>query len=426
MPHAVHPAPLAALALLAAACGDRAAPAAPAAAADPRTCPERLLADHAIDVSPEPRICDALAEALRPLSPASLAEVRGLIVVRDARGPCADACPDLAYALMSDAALAFYRIGAHELHVVDATFDGPRWRGGTPAPEAIADYLAELGLPDWDALVARVRALPGVDLPAHVPVGDPALFDAIVHAGPRALLGGDVPLADLLRHELGHAVLLRAAGESAKVRAWGALSGWTANGGEPADGYVRGVFALERPIVASRLLLGLPRGDDAHYTPHRPGLPTPYAAFDPMEDHAESFRLVHADPAALGRASPARLVALAGGVVDLRAPALRGFVRPGVAALLAPEIDPRFAMPALRALGPALVAEAADLADPRPLPVPASTHPDVRAALDQLQLVVEVDGHTFRPSDAAIARLLDELERWRAYQEELTRVLDED
>ncbi len=416
---------LLALALVAAACGERAPAPPPRPAVDARPCAERLLADHAIDVSPEPRVCDALAEALRPLSPASLAEVRDLIIVRDARGPCADACPDLAYALMSDAALAFYRIGAHELHVVDATFAGPRWRGGTPVPEAIADYLAQLGLPDWESLVARVRALPDVTLPAHVPVGDPALFDAIVQVGPRVLLGGDVPLADLLRHELGHAVLLRAPLESARIRPWGTLSGWTASGGEPADGYVRGVFALERPIVASRLLLGLPRGDDAHYTPHRPGLPTPYAAFDPMEDHAESFRLVHADPIALGRTSPARLVALAGGVVDLGAPALRGFVRPGVAALLAPEIDPRLAMPALRALGSVLVAEAADLADPRPLPVPAGTHPDVRAALDELQLVVELDGHTFRPSDAAVQRLLDELERGRAGMEDLSRVLEE-
>ena len=406
-----------------AACRGTPAPASDPPRAAPPPCADRLRAEHAIDVSPEPRVCDELAAAIAPLSAAAKAQVRDLVIVRGARGPCGDACPDLATALMSDGALAFYRSGRHELHLVDAYFDGPRWRGGTPAPEAVDAYLAQLGLASWDALVARVRALPGADLPADVPRGAPRVFEEIVRLGPAALLGGEVARVDLLRHELGHAVLLRNDLGRA-VEAWGTLSGWVEGAGEPADGYIAGFYANERPIVASRLLLGLPRGADTHYTPRRPGTPTRYAAFDPMEDHAESFRLVHADPEALGAASPARLLALAPGVVDLRAPRLRRFVRPGAAALLAPDVDPALAMATLRAHAGALLPEAAALADPRPLPIPPSTHPDVRAAVDALRLVVEVGGLRFRPPDAAIAKLLARLERERADLEELARAIE--
>jgi len=175
--------------------------------------------------------------------------------------------------------------------------------------------------------------------------------------------------------------------------------------------------------VASRLVLGLSRGAAARYRPSGP-TPTGYGAFDPMEDHAEAFRLVHADPVALGRRSPARLLIAAAGELDLRAPRLVGFVRAGVAALLADRADPVLAMAVLRAHRAALVPAAADLADPRPLPIPASVHPDVRAALDAAVLVVEVDGLRFRPSDAAIAAFIAEAEAWRVQHEELQRLLD--
>jgi hypothetical protein len=405
-----------------------AGPPAPAAVAPARplteaACAALLRVRHAIDVTPEPRICLPLAAALAPLGPASLAEVHGLVIVRDARGPCGDRCPDLASALRSDAALAYYRTVEHALHVVDATFAGPRWRGGTPDAAAVRAYLDGLGLPDWDALVARVRALPGAALPAVVPPGSPVVFDAIVRHGPAQLLGGEVPLVDLLRHELGHAVLLRHLIENDAAGRWSSVTGWVEADGEVADGFVGGVYASELPIVASRLVLGLSRGAAARYRPSGP-TPTGYGAFDPMEDHAEAFRLVHADPVALGRRSPARLLIAAAGELDLRAPRLVGFVRAGVAALLADRADPVLAMAVLRAHRAALVPAAADLADPRPLPIPASVHPDVRAALDAAVLVVEVDGLRFRPSDAAIAAFIAEAEAWRVQHEELQRLLD--
>lgn len=387
-------------------------------------CPDELRVRYGIDVTPEPRICLPLAAALAPLGPASLAEIHGLAIVRDGRGRCGDDCPDLATELLSDAALAFYRIDGHALHVVDATFTGPRWRGGTPAPAAVQAYLDALGLRDWDALVARVRALPGAALPAVVPPGAPEVFDAIVRRGPAQLLGGEVSLVDLLRHELGHAVLLRHLIENDAAGRWSSVTGWREANGEVADGFVGGVYASERPIVASRLVLGLSRGAASRYRPLGPA-PTAYGAFDPMEDHAEAFRLVHADPEALGRRSPVRLLIAAAGELDLRAPRLVRFVRPGVAALLAAGADPVLAMAVLRAHRAALVPAASDLADPRPLPMPATIHPTVRAAVEAAAFVVEVDGLQFRPSDAAIAAFIAEAEAWRVEQEEFQRLLDE-
>ena len=411
------------LALLA--CGREApAPAAPSTA----DCAAELKARHAIDVTPEPRICAPLREALAVLGPASLADVHGLVIVRDQRGPCGDRCPDLASALMSDGALAFYATGHHHLHVVDATFAGPRWRGGDPDPAAVRAYLDQLGLADWPALVARVRTIPGVTLPAVVPEGSPLVFDAIVRHGPAALLGGEVSLTHLLIHELGHAALLRQGGESLRVERWSTLSGWGEQGGELADGYVGGMYGGEQPIVASRLLLGLPRGADTNYRPgarpHRAGgFASGYAAFDPIEDHAESFRLVHTDPVVLGLASPAKLLVVAAGEVDLRTPALRRFVRPGVEALLDPTVDQALAMNTLRAHGEALLPEAADLADPRPLPFPATLHPETRAWVDSAKLVVQIGPHQFRPTDAGFAALLVDWDRARAEYEEFERGL---
>jgi hypothetical protein len=418
----------AALALALAACG----PARTSTPLSAAACADELRARHAIDVAPAPRICAPLREALLLLGDDARAAMRGLVIVRDARGPCGDACPDVASALMSDAALAYYRFARHELHVVDATFDGPRWRGGAPDPAALRAYLDGLDL-DWPALVARVRALPGVALRADVPAGSPLVLDAIVHAGPAALLGGEVPLAHLLLHELGHAVLLGDGNEAARVAAWSTLAGWgeTDDPTDLADGFVGGGFENERPIVASRLLLGLPRGDDVHYVPAAHphpggglGFPTGYAAFDPIEDHAESFRLAHTDPEALGRASPARLLAAGAGAVELRRPPLRRFVHAGVAALLDDAVDPALAMAALRAHGAALLPEAADLADPRPLPVPADADAETRAMIADAQLVARIGDLTFRPSDAAFARFLAAWLRARRDLEEWDRGLE--
>lgn len=348
---AVTPAPLAPL-----------APVEPQPTPQPESCAARLLREHGIDVAPAPSICEPLGAAIGFLGPLARAEVKDLVIVRGERGPCADFCPDLATALMSDAALAFYRIEAHELHVLDAMFDGPRWRSPAPSEEALTAYLEALGL-TWEALVARVREVTGAELPADLARGDARVFEAIVAHGPRILLGRDVGHESILLHELGHAVHFRAPGDAARTTRWSTLSAWreaSPDGPEvPADGYVGGQLAGERPIVASRLALGLPRGDDALFRPGRPVFATGYAAFDPREDYAETLRLLRDDPTRLGQVAPAKLLYMVAEVARGRTPeeiaALLGPHRPHVASGLAALAE----LPEARAfieevLGPAL------------------------------------------------------------------------
>lgn len=405
-------------------CG-AAAPALPARTVEtipPAQCAAAMQERYAIDTSPEPRLCVPLFEAIASLGAPGRDVARGLTIVREHRGFCGDQCPDLASALMSDATLAMYRIAKHELHVYDATFEGPRWIGPPPSAEALATYLAGLGL-DWAGLVTRVRSLPGVTLPAGpLPAGDERVLDAIVRVGPRLLMGGDAALADLVRHELGHALQLHERAQE-RVHGWSALTGWTETAyGEVADGYVGGGYANEDPIVASRLILGLPRGASS-YRPPPQGLPSGYAQFDPMEDFAESVRLAHADPRALARLSPARLLAAAvPDVLDDRE--LRRAIAPGVRALLA-SADGPYAMRVLERLGTALLPEAAALADPRPLPWPADATADERADFDRMRLVVAIGGYTFRPTDAAFALMLRQLRATNRDLEEFNKGLQQ-
>jgi hypothetical protein len=425
------------LALAAIACGSApqpSAPPAPAAATPAITAarpvfetiaPERCAAAvqdrFAIDTSAEPRACVALYEALVSLEPLLGTAARGLALVRDQRGRCGDTCPDLASALMSDATLAYYRGGDHTLHVNDATFDGPRWRGGTPSPTELAAYLRALGV-DWPGLVARVRALPGADLPAgDLPLGDPRVLDAIVRRGPPVLLGGDVTLADLFRHELAHAIQLHDDTGPLHIGGWCSFTDWhEAGAGEPADGYVAGALGFEHPIVASRLMLGLPRGESI-YRHAAAGPATPYAHFDPFEDFAESVRLAHADPGALAGASPVRFLLTATPAV-LRDPALRVVILPGTRELVAAP-DGAYAMAAIRRLGAALLPEAAAVADARPLPIPADATAAERDVIARAGLVVTIDGHTFRPTDAAFRYLFSRIRAGLEELEEFNRSL---
>lgn len=402
---------------------------APKPPADPAACADHLAREAAIDVAPAPEICEPLRSAWALLSDDERDEVRGLKIVRDARGPCGDRCPDLAAELMSDAALAYYRVGRHELHIPDAALSGPRWRGRPPTETAIRSYLDALGLPSWEALVERVRRLPGVKLDGAVPAGDPRVFDQIVRRGPYALLGGEVSTRDLLLHELGHAVLLRADGELMRIQYWGSLSDWrerTEDGAtKPADGYVGGFYASERPIVASRLVLGLPRGDDSIYLP-RPGFATGYAAFDPMEDHAEAFRLAHTDPLALARVSPGKLLALVS-TAALADERLVPSLKDGVAGLLRPGVDPMLSLPILHAHKKLLrdhAAALASLSNPTPPPVPADLHPEIRELIDPSDLRLVLGEVVLRPPDAAIIALYERLERTRREREEIERGIE--
>lgn len=370
----------------------------------PETCAAELRTRYAIDVTPEPRLCVPLFEAL-----ASLPQVRelahGMVLVRDARGFCGETCPDLASAVYSDAQQASYWIGPHALHVTDALFSGSHWRGPVPTHDQVAAYLGGLGL-DWPGFVARVRALPGVTLPAgELPEGDVRVLDAFVHAAPRVMMGGEVPVADLLRHELGHMIQLRGSGMDAH-HAWSRLTGWVAvRVGGPAQPFMP-TYTPEDAIIGSRLALGLPRGEGT-YRITRPGSPTLYAQFDPWEDFAESVRLAYRDPQRLAATSAVRLF-LAGTPASVRVTAVRPLIAPTVKVLLADE-GCELSLATMRSLGDALLPEAAPLADPRPLPFPADTTAREREAVDKARCTAQLGALVFRPTDAAFTAFFQDV-----------------
>jgi len=359
---------------------------------------ERVVKDRfEIDTSPEPMICVALFEAISALPPHSQRALAGTQIARDVRGRCGDRCPDIASALMSDATLAYYDMSRRALHVNDATFEGPRWKSGTPSPAQVDAYLAAVGV-TWPDLVTRVRAIGG-DVPADAPFGDVRVFDAITRRGGPTLMGGEPTLTELIRHELAHGV------QSSFMQLpniWTALTGWRmSDTGEVANVYDSQHSSTELPIVASRLVLGLPRGAST-YQPASSGFPTRYAEFDPLEDYAESIRIVHRDPAALARISPVRFMIVATPAL-LRVPAARTAIVPGLKELLASR-EPWFAMRTIEWAGNAILPEAAALSDPRPLPVPADATESERQLITEAKLVVTIDGVTFRPTDEAFQR----------------------
>lgn len=364
---------------------------------DQATCMSTLKTKFAIDMTPEPRACVAIYDAMMALDAPSQERVRGLQIVRTRRGPWGDEhATDIASMLLNDAAYAYYSQSPSRLTMTDALFDGPKWRYPAPSKQLVEEYLAALPL-TWPELVAHVRALPDAKLPAgDLAFGDVRVFEEITRLGAR-VLQGQPTLADRLLHELGHAVQLSDA-PSSNVEFWSSVVGWR-EGKDIADGYVGGQFSDEQPIVASRLVLGLPRGSDATYLAPS-STPTGYAAFDPMEDWAETVRLAHSDPVALGKLSPKRLI-LAASAAQLRDPALRDFIKPGVRALLdQPYADG--AMKRIRDHGEALLPEIASLADDRPLKLPEKLDDEARKAIEAAHLVVEIGGIKLRPTDAAV------------------------
>lgn len=369
----------------------------------PEACAAELRARYAIDITPEPRACVPLFEALASL-PQAQHLAHGLVIVRDHRGYCGETCPDLASAIYSDAQQASYSVPRHELHLTDAAFTGSRWRSGPPSHERVQAYLAELGI-DWRGFVERVRRMPGVVLPpGELPEADVRVFEAFVQVAPRVMLGGETSLADLLRHEMGHMIQLRGFGMYGHL-AWSRLTGWVfAKSGDPAQPFLPS-YTPEQAIVGSRLALGLPRGQ-GEYRPTRAGAPTPYAQFDPWEDFAESVRLAYRDPRALARTSAVRLF-VAGTPASLRFPEVRALIVPTLTLLLADEGCP-LSLAAVRTLGAALLPEAAPLADPRPLPVPADVTDRERKRVDEGQCTATVGAYTFRPTDQAFAAFFAE------------------
>jgi hypothetical protein len=81
-------------------------------------------------------------------------------------------------------------------------------------------------------------------------------------------------------------------------------------------------------------------------------------------------------------------------------------------------------MRVIEGAGESILPEAAELADARPLPVPADATTEERAIVTEAQLVVTVGGQTFRPTDAAFQTWFTQLRADLAAEKELERTLN--
>ena len=87
------------------------------------------------------------------------------------------------------------------------------------------------------------------------------------------MMGGEVPLEELLLHEMGHALQLESGSMSlaSRMSFWASLSGFTeSKSKEPTNGFVGGMNTSEHTMVLIRLLLAddpakVSRGSQAHY-----------------------------------------------------------------------------------------------------------------------------------------------------------------
>ncbi|HEB53571.1 MAG TPA: hypothetical protein ENI87_10000 [bacterium] len=293
----------------------------------------------------------------------------------------------------------------------------------------------------WARFVTSVYGWRDQAAPEPLPaVGAVEVLDRFLVDGVRRSLGGDVPLEQLLFHELAHAVQNHLQRMTAHMRTWGSLSGWR----EPdhdrvADGFSGGVFASERPIVLIRLLLDLPRGASI-YVPHRGAcFVDRYARFDLREDFAECARWMAYDPGKLADAAPAKFLFLNAlgwsGRLDtgrtgplwidlerLRRPSWRRRVVAGAMALLAdgsdaPAPDPLTVAAILRAHAALLHAD--DL-PPAFAPIEAARDlpPELRQRLSSEQFTFRIDGRPRQPAPAGImARWDEELCTWIEHRE---------
>ncbi len=372
-----------------------------ASLASAATCPERVAgaAGVPIVVAPEveEEVCLALLSAVRLLPVPHRAQLEALTVGRERDlGVPRDA--PLIDRLFGAGAIAYYQVSRHRLVITDAGATGrPRWTG-------------ERVLDTWGAL----------------------LFDAVVRFAVVRNLGEQLPLEELLVHELGHVLLLGPNGGGHDVEAWGMLSAWRERErDEPADGYVSGFFQSEQPAVALRLALGLGRGPDAHYEPRAGGFATLYARFDPMEDFAEAYRLALTRPDALAAVAPEKLVAVTGrGMRDQPAARLdRDALEAGARRLLGhapgPASDLGFAVRVLRPHAARLLPLARRLGARGPHPVPEDLPADAREHLSRLFVSVG-DREILIPSRASFLAyaegVADEVEELREFERALPKL----
>ncbi|MBT9548258.1 MAG: hypothetical protein IV090_22900 [Candidatus Sericytochromatia bacterium] len=117
---------------------------------------------------------------------------------------------------------------------------------------------------------------------------------------------------EVMIHEMGHHIQMGLSNENEYIAEFSKLSGWVKReSGEIADGYVNGMMSSENVAdVYNQLASNGQQKDEGLYTPklspqeRNQVFVTSYAATDPMEDFAESYKTFVLDPAGLIEASP--------------------------------------------------------------------------------------------------------------------------
>jgi len=401
----------------------------------------------------ERHVRDAYEAAWQRLPSPWRAQLRDVRLHRVASlGAPADA--PLSLRLLDRGAFAFFTNVERRICVTDAGARlAPSWGQAPPTREQMAAFLLdEVGyeVPGeraqqideaWRRFVVTVYAWRGEPAPTPLPaVGAVEVLDRFLVDGVRRSLGGDVPLEQMLFHELAHAVQNHLRRMEPHMTMWGSLSGWRERDGDkPADGYSSGRFAIERPVVLIRLLLGLPRGDSL-YVPHeRARFVDTYARYDLREDFAECARLMAYDPQRLAEAAPMKFLYLGSlgwsAKLDPKTPgpmwlgrdtmevdAFRRATVAGARALLSERPDdvqphPLAVAALLRAHRPML--KKADLPPAHGnRQVPPDLPPDLLQYLGGGRLTFVVEGEARQlPRQRLIALVDDELRRWIELQE---------
>lgn len=348
--------------------------------------------------------------------------------------------------LMGDAVYAYYSMNGDAVTLLDAGLaERARWTGGDASEDEVAGLMHDLGLigddgdrsEAWARFVAEVQGWPG-DAPVEgaIRFGDGRVLDRFVRLGVGRALAreweevGALDLEQQMVHELAHALQLGGRGmeASARMEAWGTLSGWVrADRGEPFDGFHGGMIALEDPAVLGRLLVSDQRGEGLYA--HAPGarFVNRYARYDAREDYAESVRLFIEDPDRLIRIDPTKFMFINAlgynaalrldepgplwlGSEDIEERGWGDLVQRGARELLEGRegisVDPRTVAGLLRAHRSVLSAGGlpdCDVFDAAPPDAPEV----VRRALNPERFSAEIDGKRFGPPAGEVRRLFD-------------------
>ncbi|MGE3724440.1 MAG: hypothetical protein AB7I41_02745 [Candidatus Sericytochromatia bacterium] len=116
---------------------------------------------------------------------------------------------------------------------------------------------------------------------------------------------------EVMIHEMGHHIQMGLSNENEYIAEFSKLSGWVKReSGEVADGYVNGMMSSENVADVYNQLASNGQIDEGLYTAklspqeRNQVFVTSYAATDPMEDFAESYKTFVLDPVSLIEASP--------------------------------------------------------------------------------------------------------------------------